>query len=271
MARNLIWCVPVLLIGLSGCGEGYRELTLTELQPLYVSVPSAPLPDLTSSPLGENYVPSGTVMDWKASAPLKIYSDINRHGQPEEAAGTISPVGTLSIQEHLLLRAEAPRALSKTFGAQQTATNYCGINNVKASGDPEVRSASSSYSYYLKDIAELAQSASSPALQPQTSPIAQYGRIQSAELNSGEYAQLMWTPEDVTIKVETECIQGTEQVNGSRNISQTKILINLKLIRGWNALIREYRSEFTAPNGVHVSSVVWSALPAEKLTRWKKF
>lgn len=271
MARTLIWCLPVLLIGLSGCGKGYRDLSLTELQALYVAVPSTPLPDVTSSPLGENYLPSGTVMDWKASAPLKIYSDINRHGQPNEATGTILPTGTLSIEGPLLLSAEAPRALSETFGTRQTATNYCRINTVKASSNPEVRTASTSYSYYLKDLGDTAQTNSVTALQPQTSPIPQYGSIQLASLRSEQYAELLWTPEDVTIEVETECIQGTEQVNGSRNISQTKLLINLKLIRGWNALIREYRSEFTAPNGVHVSSVVWSALPAEKLTRWKKF
>jgi hypothetical protein len=270
MTRNLIWCVPLFLVGLGGCGKGYRDLSLTELQALYVAVPSTPLPDVTSSPLGENYLPSGTVMGWEASAPLKIYSDINRHGQPDEATGTISPTGVLSIEGPLLLSAEAPRALSETFGTRQTATNYCGTNTVKASSNPEVRTTGTSYSYYLKDLVDTAQTNSVTALQPQTSPIPQYGSIQLAALRSEQYAQLLWTPEDVTIEVEAECIQGTEQVNGSRNISQTKLLINLKLIRGWNALLREYKSGPTAPNGVSLSTVVWSALPAEKLTEWTK-
>ena len=83
-------------------------------------------------------------------------------------------------------------------------------------------------------------------------------------------SELLYVSEDVTVQGEQRCLQGVG--NGEVvSVEQGNIHVNLKLTRGWNALVRLVTpaEEQGPPGGAFVADVVWMTVPHEVIERWK--
>ncbi len=79
-------------------------------------------------------------------------------------------------------------------------------------------------------------------------------------------SQLVYVSEDVTVQGEQRCISGFEQFNRV-SASQDNIHVNLKLTKGWNALVR--LSIDSDGSVTRVADVTWITVPKEAIERWK--
>lgn len=254
----------LLLPLLSGCvtQAPLRLLTEAELRPYYVDGPTQPLPEYTAFTLGESYQPGGTVADWKTTKAVSLYSRVDRNLVP---AAQLQPDG--HITGAALLKPGATEALQFTLSmGDQNAwqSGSCVVDGLKATAGvnvflPEVTA-------FILRLSDLQQS-----IQPLTSP-APTERVINHDLRAYDtpltraQSRLVYVSEDVTVKGEQRCIRGFEQ-DHRISVAQDNIRVNLKLHRGWNALIRA--STYSFGDKTIVSDIIWTTVPHEIVERWR--
>ncbi|MBB5362498.1 hypothetical protein [Deinococcus humi] len=145
----------------------------------------------------------------------------------------------------------------------------CVMDGLKAAASINVVLPESTY--FFVRLSDLQQQ-----MQPLTSPPVPAGRVLSHDLQAYDQqfalamSQLVYVPEDVTVQGEQRCLRGFEQSN-SISVNQNSIQVNLKLTRGWNALVRLNTSTDKQNNGAGIllSDTVWRTVPHEAIERWK--
>lgn len=272
--RRALSCL-LLLPFLSGCDgpstqEPLRPLTDAELRPYYVDSPRPPLPGYTAFTLGESYQPTGTVKDWNQTKVVPLYARADRNLVP---AGQVQPDGRMTGTAPLKPgRTETLQFLLSTGGSNAWQFGVCVVDGLKATaGVNVIRPASQ---YFVLRLSDLRQ-----GLQPLTSPVPTE-RVLGHDLQAYETetpfqsatSTLVYVSEDVTVQGEQRCLTGFEQ--GTRiSVAQDNIYVNLKLTRGWNALVRlsePAAGDRQRPEGsASVTDVVWTTVPHEVIERWR--
>ncbi|MFK7601061.1 hypothetical protein ACI3L1_02480 [Deinococcus sp. SM5_A1] len=267
MRRLLLLPALLLLSLLAGCDGQSRQtplrpLTEAELRPYYVDSPTQPLPEYTAFTLGEFYTPRGTVANWKEPKVVPLYS---RFGQNLVPAAQLQPDGRITGAAPLKsARTENLQAIFSIGGANAWLGGLCVVDGLKEIANINV--AQPEASFFILRFSDLQQ-----RIQPLTSPVPTervLGRdltVYDQQLDRAT-SRLVYASEDVTVQGEQRCVSGYEQ--GDRiSVSQDNIHVNLKLTKGWNALVSLSTSSYGSVT--RVADVVWTTVPPEAIERWK--
>ncbi len=272
--RPLLSCLLLLPL-LSGCDgqstqEPLRPLTEAELRPYYVDSPQPSLPEYTAFTLGESYQPTGTVKDWKQTKVVPLYARSDRNLVP---AGQVQPDGRMTDTAPLKPGGtETLQYILSTGSSNAWQGGLCVVDGLKATaGVNVIRPELESFVLRLSDLRQ--------GLQPLTSPIpTERGLghdLQAYETDTpfqSATSALVYVSEDVTVRGEQRCLTGYEQGNRIR-VDQDNIHVNLKLTRGWNALVRlsePAEGNRQRPEGsAFVTDIVWMTVPHEVIERWR--
>lgn len=272
--RRLLSCLLLLPL-LSACDgqsaqEPLRPLTEAELRPYYVDSPKPPLPEYTAFTLGESYQPTGMVTDWKQTKVVPLYARSDRNLVP---AGQVQPDGRMTGTAPLKPgRTETLQFLLSIGGSNAWQGGLCVVDGLKATAGVNVVLPASQY--FVLRLSDLRQS-----LQPLTSPVPTE-RVLGHDLQAYEKdtpfqratSALVYVSEDVTVQGEQRCLSGYEQGNRI-SVAQDNIDVNLKLTRGWNALLRQSEpAEGNQPRpegSAYVTDIVWRTVPHEVIERWR--
>jgi hypothetical protein len=267
MRRLLLLPYLLLLPLLSGCDDQskqnpLRPLTEAELRPYYVDSPTQPLPEYTAFTLGESYTPGGTVADWKEQKVVPLYF---RLGQNLVPAAQLQPDGRITGAAPLKPgMTETLQHIFSIGGANAWLGGLCVVDGLKATAGINVVQPEASF--FILRFSDLRQ-----RIQPLTSPVPTE-RVLSHDLKVYDQqldratSRLVYVSEDVTVQGEQRCVSGYEQ--GDRiSVAQDNIHVNLKLTKGWNALVR--LSTYSFGSVTSVADVVWTTVPQEAIERWK--
>ncbi|WP_293914480.1 hypothetical protein [Deinococcus sp.] len=262
-------------MGLSGCGDtdgpgvGYRSLTEVELKALYTETPPTTLPVQSSTSLGEDYDFSGSVTGWKATAPLKLYFSPTSAAPPVTADGVLGTDAQLAASLKRLAQAKPEQSLMGTLQGRG-GTSYCPVDTIKLSDTVKVNALDINLVYFLKDR----QVPVASLVRPQTSPVPIFGFLRLASSVPERRDRLIWSPETVIVQGEQRCLGGTQLLDISppqQNVEQINTLVNIRLERGWNALIGTESAIYDAKRGFSSYTTTWTALPAAELAKWTAY
>ncbi|WP_221089124.1 hypothetical protein [Deinococcus aquaedulcis] len=259
--------VPALLLLplLSGCVDPsvqapLRPLTEAELRPFYVDSPPQPLPAYTAFTLGESYVPGGTVQGWKATNVVPLYSG---RGQNVVLAAHLQPDGRITGAAPLQTGpAETLQYTLSMNGNNALAGGLCPVDGLEATAGVKVHLPELAFFYRFAEVQQAMQSLTSPI--PKERGL-RYDLQAYEQPGSQVRVNLVYVSEDTTVQGEQRCVRGYEQ-SGRSSASQDNIRVNLKLSRGWNALLRTETRSYAGQT--HVSHITWTTVPREVIERW---